>query len=479
MVDTHRDDHAAALRNIPQIDVLIGRAGSAEDLGGLPRGLLAEAVRAVVARFRDGVRESSGPDDPEPFFEETRFQAVIRAEIARRLRRRHLPVINATGILLHTGLGRAPLSDQAIEAVSAAARYAVVEIDPESGQRDHREVRVAELLVELTGAEAATVVNNNAAATMIALAALASGREVLVSRGELVEIGGGFRMPDVMAASGCQLREVGTTNRTYARDFKKALSERTGLLLKVHTSNFRLVGFTCSPAEEELAELARQSGIPYVFDLGSGLLRPVDLEPLAGEPSVKAAVEAGADLVTFSGDKLLCGPQAGILVGRKQAVAAVREHPMFRAMRPDKLQLAALEATLLAYVRQPEGPPDLPLFQLLSRPLKELSCLARHLSDGLARIDGVATEILDTVGYLGSGSAPARPVKSVSLAIGRANLRPDDLADTLRRGEPMVFARVDEGAVLLDMRTVFADEMEPLFDALVMALSPSDQKESR
>ena len=479
MVDTHRDDHATALRKIPKIDVLIERTGSAEDLGGLPRGLLVEAVRSLVARFRDDLRESSPAEDPERFFAEKPFNERVRAVIARRLRRRHLPVINATGILLHTGLGRAPLSDQAIAAVSDAARYAVVEIDPDSGRRDHREVRVAELLAELTGAEAATVVNNNAAATMLALAALAPGREVLVSRGELVEIGGGFRMPDVMTAAGCRLREVGTTNRTYVRDYERAFSERTGLLLKVHTSNFRLVGFTSSPREEELAELARRLGIPYVYDLGSGLLRPVDLEPLSAEPAVSDAVEAGADVVTFSGDKLLCGPQAGLLVGKEAAIAAVRGHPMFRAMRPDKLQLAALEATLLAYVRQPDGPPDLPLFLLLSRTQKDLWDLAKHLADGLAKIDGVATEILDTVGYLGSGSAPARPVKSVSLAIRHASLRPDLLADTLRRGEPIVFARVDEGAVLLDMRTVFPDEMEPLFDALVLALSLSNQKEPK
>ena len=417
-------DPATFLRKIPQIDLLIGRVSDDERLAGCSRALVAEAVRSVVAD--------------------------VRARISA---------------------GSAPLSDAAIGAASEAARYSVVELDPDTGERDQREIRVAELLAELTGAEAATVVNNNAAGTLLALGALAHGRQVLVARGELVEIGGGFRMPDVMRASGCQLVEVGTTNRTYARDYENANGPETGLILKVHTSNFRVVGFTHAPTEVELAELAKRYDLPYVYDLGSGLLRPVELPPLDEERSVQESVSAGADLVTFSGDKLLCGPQAGLLVGRSRWVERVRAHPLFRAMRPDKLQLAALEATLLAYREAPDRLPDLPLYAALARSQDDLRVFALHLSGGLNKLTGVRAEIAETVGFLGSGSAPARPVKGLSVLVRSSELRPDQLADMLRRGEPRVFARVEDDALLLDMRTVFADELEPLFDALVTALT--------
>jgi L-seryl-tRNA(Ser) seleniumtransferase len=286
-----------------------------------------------------------------------------------------------------------------------------------------------------------------------------------------VEIGGGFRMPDVMRASGCRLVEVGTTNRTYLRDYEQALSPATGLILKVHTSNYRVVGFTHAPAEDELAELASRHGLPYVYDLGSGLLRPTDLPPLTDEPSVQEAVAAGADVVTFSGDKLLCGPQAGLLVGRARYIEQIRAHPLFRAVRPDKLQLAALEATLLAYREAPDCRPDLPLYTALARSSEELQAVAGHLRSGLSRLPGVQVEIRETAGFLGSGSAPARPVPGLSVLVRSKESRPDQLADRLRRGEPIVFARVEDDALLLDLRTVFADELEPLFDALVTALT--------
>ncbi|MBI4881521.1 MAG: L-seryl-tRNA(Sec) selenium transferase [Planctomycetes bacterium] len=468
------DDPATILRRIPKIDVLLGQIQSAGELAEFPRPLVAEAVRATVTRFRNALVAGAPLGEAEAFFSGRGYLEHVLAALAALLGRRHVPVINATGILLHTGLGRAPLADAAIDAAAAAARYSVLEVDPESGERDQREVRVAELLRDLTGAGAATVVNNNAAAVLLALTALAAGREVLVARGEMVEIGGGFRMPDVMQACGCRLKEVGTTNRTYVQDYARAIGPDTGLILRVHTSNFRLVGFTHAAAGEELAALAGERRLPLMYDLGSGLLRPVDVAPLQDEPAVVDAVRAGYDLVTFSGDKLLCGPQAGLVVGRAEHVNRMRAHPLFRALRPDKLCLAALEATLLAYRRAPEGLPDLPLYQALGRGQDELFAWASRLAAGLSRIAGVAAEAQDTVGFLGSGSAPAREIPGVAVAVRRAGSGPLELAERLRRGTPRVFARVDEDALVLDLRAVFADELEPLFDAVVAALSVKD-----
>ncbi len=463
-------DPRASLRRIPKIDVLLERAASAEGLVALPRALLIEAVRDVVEAYRRDVAGGGGDlAAGGEYFDTDAWLGAVRDWVSRRLRRKHVRVVNATGILLHTGIGRAPLSDAAIEAAAAAARYAVVEVDPDSGERDLRESRIAELLCELTGAEAATVCNNNAAATLLALGALAAGREVIVARGELVEIGGGFRMPDVMAASGCRLREVGTTNRTYARDYEAAIGDQTGLLLKVHTSNFRIVGFTHEPAEEELADLSRQFGIPYVYDLGSGMLRPVDVVPLSGEPDVRAAVARGADVVTFSGDKLLCGPQAGLIVGRRDLVERIRTHPFYRAVRPGKLDLAALEATLLAWRESEVGIPALPLYQALARTREDLLATADALAAALVEQAGVAIEILDTDGFLGSGSAPVRRVPGVAVAVAKDGLSPDRLADRLRRGDPRVFPRIDDGRVLLETRALFESDRDLLPAAVATA----------
>lgn len=461
----------ALFRGIPQIDTLLGRLAGRVDLKDVPRALLVEAARSVVDDVRS--RMAAGGDEQalQEFFAGNGFGDAVAGGIRMILRRRHVAVINATGILLHTGLGRAPLSEGAIEAAAEAARYAIVEVDRDSGERDQRECRVAELLAEVCGAEQATVVNNNAAAVLLALTALSQGQEVLVSRGELVEIGGGFRMPDVMEASGCELREVGSTNRTYLRDFEVAVCARTGLLLKVHTSNFRVVGFTHAPTDRELAELAHRHDLPYVNDLGSGLLRSTDLKPLQREPSVRDAVQDGADLVTFSGDKLLCGPQAGLIVGRSRYVQKLRAHPLFRAVRPDKLQLAALEATLLEYRRQGDEFPDLPLYRALRLSHAELRSRAEHLAVGLGKITGLEVEVRDTEGFLGSGSAPARPLAGVAVAVKRPGHKADLLAERLRRGDPVVFGRIEDGWLLLEMRTIFEDEQEALFDAVVAALS--------
>lgn len=459
-------DHV--LRRIPPIDALVDRFGHGE-LEAVPRPLLVESVRAVVAALRTRLTDPAGREEVEGFFTSGRFEREVTARLEAMLGRRHRSVINATGILLHTGLGRAPLAEEAIDAAADAARYAVVEVDPDTGERDLREVRIARLLCDLTGAEAATVVNNNAAAVLVCLRALAAGRRVIVSRGELVEIGGGFRMPAVMEESGCSLVEVGSTNRTYVADYDRAIDDRTGMLLKVHTSNFRVVGFTHEPSVAELAQLARARAVPFVYDLGSGLLRDVAVAPLEQEPTVASALAGGADLVTFSGDKLIGGPQAGMIVGRRDLIDRLRGSALFRAVRPGKLDLAALEATLLAWRRSQTAPPDLPLYRALARSIDELREQALTFAAQLCSIAGVRAEVVETAGFLGSGSAPVRHFRGMAVAVEWADASADELLGRLRRQRPPIFARIDEGRVLLELRAVFDDQM-PLLKRLVTRL---------
>lgn len=461
-------DPSASLRAIPQVDALIANVSEDVRLRGCSRALVRDAVRSIVANVRESWRNGLGP--PPLYFESRGFVDDVATRVSLAMRRRHEAVINATGILLHTGLGRAPLSDAAIDAAAGAGRYAIVEVDPDSGERDFREQRCADLLAKLCGAEAATVVNNNAAATLLILSALGSGRAGIASRGELVEIGGGFRMPDVMAASGCRLIEVGTTNRTYARDYERALSPDTALLIKIHTSNFRILGFTHAPSVSELAALAKARDLPLVHDLGSGFLRPIALSPLHDEPTVRGSIADGSDVVCFSGDKLLCGPQAGIVVGKKKYVDIVRAHPLFRAIRPGKLELAALEATLLAYVLEPEGVPELPLYRQLALSIPELRARASRLRDRIAMIDGIAAEIAPSVGFLGSGSAPAKEIESIAVELRVAGVGAAEVAARLRLGTPRVYTRVANDAVWFDLRTLFEDQIDAVASAIASAV---------
>lgn len=460
-------DVLSILRRIPQVDALIDRAIVYPACRGVSRALLVSELRGMLLEFRE--RVSAGDPTDAALFDGDLWLDRLGARLGRRFVRRHRPVINATGILLHTGLGRAPLSAAAVTAATEAGRYAIVEVSPETGERDFREESVAGLVCELTGGEAATVVNNNAAAIMLVLGALAAGREVICSRGELVEIGGGFRMPEVMTASGCILREVGATNRTYARDYEGAVGERSAMLMKVHTSNYRVLGFTCAPSNEELAVVARRHGLPFVYDLGAGLLRPIDVAPLGDEPTVRESLAAGCDIVTFSGDKLLCGPQAGVIVGKKDLIAKVRSHPLFRAMRPGKLDLAALEATLLAFVAEPEGLPDLPLYRALAQSESELRAAAEPLLRR-AREAGADAEIVDTNGFMGSGSAPAREFPGIAVAVRHPRASAATLLRRLRIGDPTVFARIEDDSVRIEMRTVFEDQHEALARAVVLAM---------
>ncbi len=411
------------------------------------------AVRAELAAVRAEL------PDPIPTVAEFAARAATRlaADAAPRLR----PVINATGVVLHTNLGRSPLHAEAVVAVTAAASgYLNLEVDLTTGKRNKRQDPVRAGLCHLTGAEAATVVNNCAAATVLVLRALAAGREVVVSRGQLIEIGGGFRLPEVMAVSGATLREVGTTNITRVADYERAVGPNTAMLLRVHTSNYRVRGFTKSVSVGELAAVGKRHGIPVVDDCGSGLAVDLAAFGLGSEPLVSAGIAAGADLTLFSGDKLLGGPQAGVIAGRKPLIDRIEADPLFRAVRLDKLSLAALEATLRVYRDPARAIRELPTLRMLTTPLAELRERAARLA---LRLGGTAR---DDVGYAGGGTLPDVPLPTAVVVLDEAGL-----AARLRIGSPAVLGRVKGGKMLLDVRTVFAEQEDDLVAAVGHAIA--------
>jgi L-seryl-tRNA(Ser) seleniumtransferase len=417
------------LRDLPSVDELARDAGDP---------LAVDAARTVLARAREEIQAGADPGDLA-----ARLRAELEAARAPSLRR----VLNATGVVVHTNLGRAPLAPEAIARVTEAARgYSNLELDLDDGMRGSRQDHLAALLRRLTGAEASLVVNNNAAAVLLALAALAEGREVVVSRGELLEIGDGFRIPDVLLRSGARLVEVGTTNRTRAADYEHAIGPETALVLRVHQSNFRVVGFAELPRLEELAAVARAHDLPLVDDLGSGVLGNVP-----GEPSARASLVAGADLVCFSGDKLLGGPQAGIVAGRADLVEKLRRHPLQRAVRVDKLTLAALEGTLLLHL---DAPGRIPVLRMLG----EDATVVRARAERLAELTGGGVE--ETVARVGGGALPLAELPSFACALD------ESLAAPLRNGEPPVIGIVRDGRLLLDCRTLADDELDEVAAAV-------------
>jgi L-seryl-tRNA(Ser) seleniumtransferase len=441
-------DPSAEARKIPKADRLLAAAFDAGLVARLGHAPVMEAVRAEL----DGVRATVLAGAPCPPEVEIASRLVDRLATAARgsLRR----VVNATGVVVHTNLGRAPLSDEAIAAMAeVAAGYSNLEYDLAAGRRGDRYGHAAAALARLTGAEDAVAVNNNASAVLVALAALGDERpgfEVVVSRGQLVEIGGGFRIPDVLRRSGATLVEVGTTNRTYARDYEAAIGERTRMLLTVHRSNFRLSGFVHDAALEELVEIGRRRGVWVVDDLGSGTLLPTQPYGLGDEPTVQERIRAGADLVTFSGDKLLGGPQAGILAGRREAVERVKRHPLMRALRLDKVTLAGLAATLAHYERG-EATAKIPVWRAIAQPLDALADRARGWREALAaEFPGVS--VRDGRSAVGGGSLPEVTLPSSLLALPVQDA--DGFLAALRRADPPVIARVEEGVVVLDPRTV-------------------------
>ncbi|MGH2678793.1 MAG: L-seryl-tRNA(Sec) selenium transferase, partial [Actinomycetota bacterium] len=428
-----------ARRRLPSLDALIRSAPGRRASARFGRPVIRQALRQVLDEARDGAARSRPPP------EDTILMARA-VGLAARMAFGLSPVINATGVVLHTGLGRAPLPEAAVRAVrKVAGGYADLEIDRETGARGRRTTRAEFLLTALTGAEDALVVNNNAAALLLALAGLARRKDVLVSRGELIEIGGEFRLPEIMAASGARLMEVGTTNRTRVEDYRAAISSKTGLILKVHPSNYRVVGFAQSPSVSSLAAVARKAEVPLLHDVGSGLLdRYREVPP--EEPAATEALAEGADLVCFSGDKLLGGPQAGILLGRKDLIARLRRHPVARAVRVDKMTVAALEAVLRLYA---EGHRDqVPAWRLLSERPAALRTRARALAGSLP-----AASVETGEAVAGGGSIPGYGIPSVVVRIP-AN-RPTDLVARLRVGNPAVICRVEADSLMFDLRTVF------------------------
>ena len=446
-------------RELPSVDRLLRLVAVGDT--ALPHAELVAIVREVLMEAREVV----GGGGAAPAVEELARDVERRAAAAIRPRLR--PIINATGVVIQTNLGRAPLSQGALEAIQeVAGGYSNLEYDLDRGERGSRYDHTAALLARLTGAEAALAVNNNAAAVLLVLACFCAGRDVLVSRGQAIEIGGGFRIPDVLRQSGAALVEVGTTNRTYARDYAAAIGERTAAILTVHRSNFRIVGFTHDPADAELREVAREHGILWIDDWGSGsLLQPGDFR-LLHEPTVQDRVQAGCDLVCFSGDKLLGGPQAGLIVGKAPLIATLRKHPLLRALRVDKLTIAAMEATLLSYVRG-RAVEELPVWQIISTPAEALKVRAERIVQELARRDVVA-EVVPCLSAVGGGSTPGETLPSFAVAAGSEG--PDRLHAALRTGQPALVGRIAEGRLLLDLRTVLPAE-DILLPELIAAAS--------
>jgi L-seryl-tRNA(Ser) seleniumtransferase len=446
----------SAYRNLPAVETLVQDAQRHlnEDM---PRELLVDVARQVLA----GTRETIARGVDAPSREALTAETVARAQGAARPSLQ--PVINATGVIIQTNLGRAPLSDAALAAMRAiGSGYSNLEYDLEAGERGSRAVHLAALLCRLTGAEAALAVNNNAAAIYLALSALAGGREVIVSRGQAVEIGGGFRIPDVLRQSGATLVEVGTTNRTYARDYAAAIGPQTALLMRIHTSNFRLTGFVHETSLAEMAAAGRARGVPVLDDLGSGTLLPTAPYGLVPEPTVQESVAAGADLVTFSGDKLLGGPQAGLIVGREVLVAQLRKHPLARALRVDKTTLAGLEATLLAYLHG-RATEDIPVWRMIACAPERLRARAERLASAI-----VGAEVVACASAIGGGSLPGETLPSFAVALpGPA----DDIARRLRHAAPPVVGRIADGRLLLDVRTVLAEQEVALIAAAHAALT--------
>ena len=452
------------LRQIPKVDELLKNSVLEALLEEIPAQTVTRAVRQALDQLRKDVLEDRLEILPQQAALCARIAAMARKENAPSLRR----VINGTGIILHTNLGRACLSERAAQAAaSVAGSYSTLEFNLATGGRGLRYTHVEELLCRLTGAESALVVNNNAAAVLLTLSALTAGGQVVVSRGELVEIGGSFRVPDIMEACGAQLKEVGTTNKTHLRDYEKAICPETRALMKVHTSNYRIVGFTETPALADLVELGRSKDLLVIEDLGSGCLLDLNQFGIHGEPTVLDSLRAGVDVVSISGDKLLGGPQAGIILGKKKYIDILKKHPLTRAMRVDKMTLAALEATLRSYEAE-KATTEIPTIAMLAVSQEELKDRARVLCAGLVQA-GCNAEVVATEGQVGGGSVPTQLLKSFAVALTPGNGSVDALEEKLRLGEPAVIGRINHDRYLLDVRTLKDSDFEEIIRAATEA----------
>ncbi len=456
------------LRKLPSVDALLGRDEARALINKFGREQTLDAVRAALDKTREAIRVvPSGPKResaagtvdsliaPESIL--GLASARLEAKSARALRR----AINATGILMHSGLGRAVLSEDARLALDEVVRgYSTLALDIDTGLRGQRDARVASLLRELTGAEAAAICNNNAAATVLVLNTIARGKEVILSRGQLVEIGGSFRMPDVMAMSGAVLREVGTTNKTHLRDYAEAIGPDTGAILRVHHSNYRILGFQAEPSIGELAELGRERGIPVIDDIGSGALVDLKRYGLETEPLIRTSIAAGVDCACFSGDKLIGGPQSGIIVGRSGVIAGIKKNPLARALRCGKLTLAAMETTLTLFLAPDRLEERHPIYRMLAQPLAALERRSRAIVKRLKPVlpAGVSAAVEDGEAQMGSGSVPVETIPSKVVALRTDAVPLEELARKLRRRSPAVFTRIHKDALLFDLRTIQPDE---------------------
>jgi L-seryl-tRNA(Ser) seleniumtransferase len=457
----------SSLRDLPSVDRLLREPRVAALAERYPRARVVDGVRELLGEWRDRLRrDGSPPAGAGPRAKDLADELAQRLAVAAQPALR--PAINATGVVIHTNLGRAPLSAAALAAMEAVGKgYSNLEYDLAAGQRGSRHEHLSEPLRRLTGAEAALVVNNNAAALLLVLGALATGREVIISRSQLVEIGGGFRIPDVLRQSGARLVEVGTTNRTYADDYRRAIGGDTALLLRVHSSNFRVIGFVHEASIGELAAVAHQRDLPLVDDLGSGSLLDSSAFGVMREPMVQESVAQGADLVCFSGDKLLGGPQCGVIVGRSALIAQLKRHPLTRALRPDKLTLAALAATLEHYLRD-QAVECVPVWRMLATTPDAIELRAQTLARRLGG-SGLSFELLDGLSAIGGGSLPGETLPTRLLAILSSD-PPDRLAARLRAADPSVIGRIERDRLVLDLRTVLPEEDELLAEAILRVM---------
>ncbi len=461
------------LRALPAVDELLRHPEIQPLLQIHFRTLVVDSIRKVLEAKRRRIFESENEEGAAAaMMPPEKWAAEIEQELAASTRHSLRPVINATGVVLHTNLGRAPLSEDALRnLMEVASGYSNLEFNLERGERGSRYEHVEEILCRISGAKAALAVNNNAAAVLLALNTLAEGKEVIVSRGQRVEIGGSFRIPDVMRKSGARLVEVGTTNRTHLKDYEQAISERTALLLKVHSSNFRILGFTAEVPLVNLVSLGRDKGLPVMEDLGSGCLLDLSRRGMEGEPTVQEVVQSGADVVTFSGDKLLGGPQAGILLGKKSIMDRLKQNPLTRAVRIDKLTLAALESTLRAYLEPERAIKTLPAIAMLTCPVEELESRARRLRRKLKSVSASCRITLKKESsQVGGGALPLQELPTRTLALRPLFISAAALEERLRQSDPPVIGRVKDDEVLLDPRTVAREEEPLLVQAVEQAL---------
>ncbi|MEM9667676.1 MAG: L-seryl-tRNA(Sec) selenium transferase [Pseudomonadota bacterium] len=466
MKENKEIDLNSRMRTLPSVQRLLETPDAKTLVEEFSHSEVTDALRDLIAVSRAALASGKDPVD----FESKQFPDLVSNYIQRNRQPNLMRTINASGILVHTNLGRAPLAPEAMAAISDIAQgYSNLEFDLDAGARGSRHEHTAELLADLTGADDAIVVNNCAAAVVLCLSALATDKEVIVSRGELIEIGGSFRLPDVIAQSGARLKEVGATNKTHLRDYELAITEDARILMKSHTSNYKIVGFSTAPDRKSLCTLAASQNLIVMEDLGSGVL--IDLSPygLPDEPVVGDILKMGVDLITFSGDKLLGGPQAGIIAGRADLIAAIKTHPLARAVRIDKLSLAALEATLRLY-KPPHNPiKDIPVLRMLSEPVEDVRQRAHDLQSALGS-GGVSSRVTESTASAGGGSLPAHDIKSAAIVPYLRTTSPHHFANRLRQGEIPVIARISKEELLLDLRTVSERDLKPLANAVIAAM---------